>query len=552
VNTGTCTPATSGKRHNEGHQQRQAETRTLRWLLPLVLAIAAAAALFARFHAGAGLLAFYDDDFFYYLRIAQHIVAGHGSTYDGVHLTNGYHPLWMLVMVVLTRCFGSGTVFFCALQTVLLLCIVATYGMCARTLTAFASGAAWLPQLIAAALATSTLMLAAGGMEVALAIPLITALAYYRLCHFSWRPRSAFLLGLLGAAVVLARLDAAILVITLGVLDVLFAIDVSLRDRLRCAVTFLVGASPVAIYILLNELWFHTPMPVSGQAKQLRFHHWPSLIMFSRAAFAPPQRYFLIYPLLAITIAALAILASRPSVRRHPLLRGRIPCLLALLLFPFLFAATLSVVSDWPIWPWYGYPLIASGLGAAVLLLTIAAVPAKASVRRLSTVSWNLLRWPALALLVMIWTAYAVVQWRNATRPDKVGYSLYLQGVDIARFAQTHPGTYAMGDRAGTPGYLLHDPLVQLEGLTMDVTFLKNIQAERPLLEVLRSYGVRYYIATNPEFHDGCWRTVEPLVAGSDAPHMRGLLCMQPAAQFFHSGYNSVIFDLDTRAVSTQ
>jgi hypothetical protein len=86
----------------------------------------------------------------------------------------------------------------------------------------------------------------------------------------------------------------------------------------------------------------------------------------------------------------------------------------------------------------------------------------------------------------------------------------------------------------------------------MDVTFLKNIRAERPLLDVLRTYGVRYYIATNPEFRDGCWRAVEPLVAGPDAPHMRGILCMRPAAQFFHSGYSSVIFDLDTRAVSTQ
>lgn len=41
------------------------------------------------------------DDMFYYLRVAQHIVAGHGSTFDGVAPTNGYHPLWMMICVAL-------------------------------------------------------------------------------------------------------------------------------------------------------------------------------------------------------------------------------------------------------------------------------------------------------------------------------------------------------------------------------------------------------------------------------------------------------------------
>lgn len=522
----------------------------MRVLLPAALAIAAAVSLFARFHAGSGLLAFYDDDFFYYVRIAQHIVAGHGSTYDGVHMTNGYHPLWMLVVLGLVRCFGAGTAFFCSLQVVLLLCVMLTYTMCARTLAFFAPTAVWLAQLIAAALATSMLMLASGGMEVALAIPLIAALAYYRLCRFSWVPGHAFIYGLLGATVVLSRLDTAILVITLAVLDVLFA-DVSPRDRLRCAVTFLCGASPVAVYLILNKLWFHVWMPVSGHAKQMRFHHWPNLMMFSRGTFAPPQRYFLIYPLLAVTIAAVVLLAARPSLGRRPLLRGRIPPLVALLLFPFFFAITLSIVSDWPIWAWYGYPLIASGLGGLALLFTASAGTPERNPRAFHTAAWRLAHWVSVVLLGMVWIAYGVVQWRNATRPDKVGYSLYLQGLDIARFAQTHPGIYAMGDRAGTPGYLLHDPLVQLEGLTMDAPFLKNIEAQRPLLPVLRSYGVRYYIATNPEQRGGCWQTVEPLIAGPDAPHMRGLLCMQPAAWFLHSGYNTVIFDLDPSARTT-
>ncbi|MCC6499855.1 MAG: hypothetical protein IT313_06270 [Anaerolineales bacterium] len=39
------------------------------------------------------------DDAYYYFKVAQNISEGHGSTFDGVNKTNGYHPLWALVCV---------------------------------------------------------------------------------------------------------------------------------------------------------------------------------------------------------------------------------------------------------------------------------------------------------------------------------------------------------------------------------------------------------------------------------------------------------------------
>ena len=39
------------------------------------------------------------DDAYYYFKVAQNISEGHGSTFDGVDMTNGYHPLWMLVCI---------------------------------------------------------------------------------------------------------------------------------------------------------------------------------------------------------------------------------------------------------------------------------------------------------------------------------------------------------------------------------------------------------------------------------------------------------------------
>ena len=39
------------------------------------------------------------DDAYYYFKVAQNISEGHGSTFDGINLTNGYHPLWTLVCI---------------------------------------------------------------------------------------------------------------------------------------------------------------------------------------------------------------------------------------------------------------------------------------------------------------------------------------------------------------------------------------------------------------------------------------------------------------------
>lgn len=39
------------------------------------------------------------DDAFYYYKVAQNITEGKGITFDGINLTNGFHPLWMLICI---------------------------------------------------------------------------------------------------------------------------------------------------------------------------------------------------------------------------------------------------------------------------------------------------------------------------------------------------------------------------------------------------------------------------------------------------------------------
>ncbi|HPD62550.1 MAG TPA: hypothetical protein PLP77_04035, partial [Anaerolineaceae bacterium] len=38
-----------------------------------------------------------NDDAFYYYKVAQNVLSGHGFSFDGINLTNGFHPLWMVI-----------------------------------------------------------------------------------------------------------------------------------------------------------------------------------------------------------------------------------------------------------------------------------------------------------------------------------------------------------------------------------------------------------------------------------------------------------------------
>lgn len=73
--------------------------------------------------AGAGILRLYlawldfprlvtqiPDDAFYYFGIARNLIAGYGVTFDGVNVTNGFHPLWLALVLPCFALFGEDEV----------------------------------------------------------------------------------------------------------------------------------------------------------------------------------------------------------------------------------------------------------------------------------------------------------------------------------------------------------------------------------------------------------------------------------------------------------
>ena len=62
------------------------------------------------------------DDGYYYLEIARNIASGNGFTFDGLNATNGFHPLWQIMLVpifLITRSRDLAAVAVTMLQTLL-------------------------------------------------------------------------------------------------------------------------------------------------------------------------------------------------------------------------------------------------------------------------------------------------------------------------------------------------------------------------------------------------------------------------------------------------
>jgi hypothetical protein len=74
--------------------------RALGWVLGGALLIRLTLA-FTNFHTL--ILLNVPDDAFYYFQVARNVAAGLGSTFDGIHPTNGYHPLWLCMLVPFYR-----------------------------------------------------------------------------------------------------------------------------------------------------------------------------------------------------------------------------------------------------------------------------------------------------------------------------------------------------------------------------------------------------------------------------------------------------------------
>ncbi len=153
------------------------------------------------------------DDAFYYFQLARNIAHGFGPTFDGVNPTNGYHPLWLLMLVPVYHYFSSGAVMDIAPIRVALVVSALCNGLVGLVLLAVLrryTSSAWILALSLGVwfLNPFNLYTMENGLETPLSILFITLFILAAL-RVKERSSSARLiaLGVIGGLMMLARLD---------------------------------------------------------------------------------------------------------------------------------------------------------------------------------------------------------------------------------------------------------------------------------------------------------------------------------------------------------
>jgi hypothetical protein len=473
------------------------------WVISVTFIFACGLAYEPLYHIFRGSLAYSiipQDDFYYYYLTAKHVAANGFSSFDGIVPTNGYHPLWMWCIAVLSFLSrGNDSVCFIMIEVVQILSSVVTAALTLKLFRELYGDMPWLNPiaLLGSLLLTVLIFL---GMETVVCIPLyilffikVYGLLKSRVASIALRNNNyAILAGVVGSLMAFARLDTLILVALTIILLIAYRVD---RKKIFA---FLLGLAPIAIYFAYNKICFGGWLPVSAQAKQLSngFH-------FSfRAIEAIGTPRGSLYFLLTLIGYVLAII----SVRRKHYTDPSAGVKILIFAFPLIFSLVLALRLSWSSYMWYFYPFPISA-GAALFEMR-ERIPHKLR-------SWND-RLAPVALPIIMAFAFVIlfrdirgltshinlIESQTQAQPN-----IYIHALGIKPFTDSHPGRYAMGDRAGLTSFITGRPFLQMEGLAADQAMVDSISARADLLNVLRKYGVRYYVVSYPlrEFHEHDW-----------------------------------------------
>ena len=236
---------------------------------------------------------FFHDDAFYYLKIAQNIGLGYGSSFDGINPTNGYHPLYALTLSIISHIFPltgiNGILTVYIFDTI---CLVAALFFIDKLLSDIQLSTTLRFFVI---IATSGLIgLNDFGMEVRLLLPLTWLFLYYFSCLDLNKLSSQFFLSAIGMIIFLTRIDYLLLVFSVSFVFSCanFFITPKVKTRqvlIQLSIFMLPSILALIAYFMFNQYEYGRPTSVSSWLKK----EWlGSYYIFSdmKANFLPVMR----------------------------------------------------------------------------------------------------------------------------------------------------------------------------------------------------------------------------------------------------------------------
>lgn len=495
---------------------------------------------------------FVADDMFYYLTAAKHIAEGRPPSVDGVSRTNGYHPLWMGICVLIQLLFGHRVdlvfhialglcgIFFVATGWLLAFAIRHVAG----NLSGLIFGTLFLCNYRMATIALSGLETALYGLMIA-----IFTVWFVRLGRFGLQsPKDAIILGLLLGAIYASRLDGLLFGVCVCAGLVFLFKRSTFQHRVR--MSLLAGAvSLVALipWFVISLRSVGALLPRSGVALQVANgfeSQQGQTITFKLLGFLRFTAANNIGPLndLASTLAIWPLIPSPQDFLRYlgpvALLclaiaivlliqrTYRIPALLAFQWIPvYALLQTLYYAAFGSLQPRYLYPAI------LLMALYVSAALYFLPERFKSTNFLRSATLSAAALMLVI----ALVSGASAFRLE-YGVSRFqalhlgLRGLADWLHANTDPNAVIGGFNTGITGYYSGRTVVNLDGVMNDsaITALQD----RKLQQLISSANIHYLADVGGEIEkfmerfsgDPDWRTYWVEVHQTTIPYGKGVV----------------------------
>ncbi|MET3106841.1 hypothetical protein AAKU67_002407 [Oxalobacteraceae bacterium GrIS 2.11] len=417
------------------------------------------------------------DDSYYYLGLARNLSQGLGSQYMPPFHTNGYQPIWLMILSASAWLSGISP----ASQVAQVYCL--TFG-CALAF-------AWLSKKKYGCCFPAVLVIfcypyvSLDGMESSL-MPILV-IGYFTANN--WISKAV-----IGVALFLTRIDSLAFIVASDVYQYF-----KNRNGLRFLKHYLIIGSVVIAYLVINFVYFGVPVPISGLSKAVGNVRGENYLI--------PLTYLerLKRPL----YLALILLVIHAGFRLKAIRYGKEVTTLFCTIW--IYAAYYALNSGWPVWGWYFWPIM---MLAYYLLLEIVHQLNASLTDRETTLKKVI----CLGLVVLIMGKSMVqVAGNFVLEQAKVMLAAYsrkpveetfgTKNVELAEYIHTSKipagSMFAMGDRAGSFGFFLGNAyqFFHTEGLVNNVAYYQAMSADRGL-PYFETFPVNYFIADSGHYFE--------------------------------------------------
>jgi len=424
------------------------------------------------------------DDASYYLGIAENYSGGLGFTFDGINKTNGFQPLWQILLIpVFSFLKTSPEAMLRIVLSIQLILITASSLIFSQIL-------AFYFEKILILLSGSIFIIfvffqSVNGMETSLMIFMISILLFtvIKMKIFSERNiKREIIWGVLLGLLMLIRLDTVFIVISIIVFNLCYILFISKTkkgDFLRIFIILIAATLTVLPYLFYNYISFGNIIPISVYLK-----HGFDEVSFTatlKEIFRYRETYFALTGIIYFTWFLLNSKRIKQNTNYFFCL-----CLAALelgIMFSFVY---LIFFLDWVIFYWYFIPY-------SLFISLAICIPAQYILSFKKIINGGILILSVTFLISFYWGYKIYIGYRTVYDNPLGNWSV--ESYNAAQWSQanTDPSdVFAMKD-TGHFGFFSKRNVINLDGLVNNFEY-QEILKNKKLNEYLKNNKVKYIV----------------------------------------------------------